>query len=128
MRTAIKLAKKHKSTIALIDQDITITLKKLSKNITAKEKFTFVIDLIKGLFFKKHRIKIDLTKVPKKKIIKKMISKVKKSYPNVYKTLIKERNLILAKNLKKLMQDKDKKIIAIIGAGHEDEVLRLIKK
>ena len=50
MLTAIKLAKKNKIKIALIDQDIEITLKKLSKRLTWKEKGRFVIDIFKSIF------------------------------------------------------------------------------
>ena len=35
----------------------------------------------------------------------------------------------MAENLSALMEkNEDKKILAIVGAGHEDEILRLIKK
>ncbi|MBS3156995.1 TraB/GumN family protein [Candidatus Woesearchaeota archaeon] len=126
MLTAIKLAKKYKLKIALIDQPIQITFKRLSKNITFKEKFRFVVDILASLISQKKRIKIDLTKVPEKNLIKRMIKEVKMRYPNVYKTLIYERNIYMAQQLTQLLQS-NKKILAIVGAGHEDELLRLIK-
>ena len=56
------------------------------------------------------------------------MEKVRKRYPNVYKVLIEERNHVMAKNLKKIIENnKDKKILAIVGAGHEEEILKLIK-
>ena len=60
------------------------------------------------------------------KIIKKLITKVKQRYPSLHKVLIKERNSVISKNLFNLMQNK-KRILAIIGAGHERDVLDLIK-
>ncbi len=126
MLTAVKLAKKHKIKLALIDQDIEITLKRLSQEITWKEKFNFLVDIIKAVIFRKKEIDFDLTKVPDEKIIKKLIAKVKKRYPSIYKVLIKERNKIIARNLFHLIQN-NKKILAIIGAGHEKEVIELIK-
>lgn len=128
MVKAIKLAKKYKLKIALIDQDITITLKRLTK-ISFKEKFKIIKDIVKGIIFKKGEvIKIDLRKVPEQEFIEKVVNKVKEDYPEVYNVLIKERNEIIAKNLNKLIHDnKDKKILAIIGAGHEKEVDRLIR-
>jgi pheromone shutdown-related protein TraB len=125
MLKAIEIGKKVDSKIALIDQDIRITLKRLSKELTWKEKFTFVKDLVKGLVSRK-KIKIDLTKVPSKKLIKSLIEKLKKDYPNLHKVLIEERNIILAKNLNKLLST-NKTIVAVIGAGHTEEVLDLIK-
>ncbi len=135
MITALKLAKKHKLKIALIDQDIEVTLAKLSKSITWKEKFNFIADIFKGIFFGKKELKklgiksMDLTKVPEKKIIKKLTQNVKKRYPSIYKVLIYERNKILAANLSHLMKHyPESKILAIIGAGHEEEVINIIKK
>jgi pheromone shutdown-related protein TraB len=127
MKKAIVLAKKHKLKLALIDQDIEITLKRFSKSLTWKEKWNFVVDIGKSVFGKKN-ITFDLSKVPSRKIIKKLVAEVKKRYPNIYKVLIEERNQVMAKNLKKIMENKDKKILAIVGAGHEEDILDLIKK
>jgi pheromone shutdown-related protein TraB len=126
MITAIKLAKKHNKQITLIDQDIKITLKKISKNLTYKEKLNFLIDLLKAPFQKK--MKIDLTKVPEEKTIKKMTSQLKKRYPTLYKILVAERNIIMAKNLYNILNNnQNKKIMAVVGAGHEKEIINLLK-
>jgi len=128
MLIAIELAMQHKLKLALIDQDITLTLRKLSK-ISFKEKFKIIKDIIKGVIFKKGEvIKIDLRKVPNHILIDKMINKVKKEYPETYNILIKERNEIMAKALYKIMNlNKTSKILAIIGAGHEKEIVRIIR-
>ena len=129
MKKAISLAKKHKMKIALIDQDIEITLKRFSKSLTWKEKWNFIVDIVKAVFLREKAIEFDLTKVPDKKIIKKLIGKVKERYPNIYKVLIEERNVVMERNLKNIMeQNEDKKILAIIGAGHEEDIINLIKK
>lgn len=126
MKTAIRLAKKYRIQIALIDQPIQITFKRLSENLTLKEKFRFIADVILSLISSKKRIRIDLTKVPEKKLIRKMIDEVKKRYPNVYKTLIQERNLYMAKYLIELV-NLGKKTLVIVGAGHEDDLIKILK-
>lgn len=129
MKKAVKLAKKNKIRIALIDQDIEITLKRFSKSLTWKERWNFVADIIKAIFVRKKVIEFDLTKVPDKKTIKRLVSQVKKRYPNIYNVLIVERNHIMAENLRKIMEKyPEMKILAIIGAGHEDDIIKLIKK
>ena len=125
MKKAIEISKQINAKICLIDQDIRITLKRISKRLTWKEKFTFLSDIIKGIFTKQ-RIKIDFTKVPDKGLIKKLTKDLKERYPTLYNILIKDRNEILAKNLKKIISD-DKQVVVILGAGHEDDVLALIK-
>mgnify|MGYP001609896072 FL=1 len=129
MRLAVKLAKKNNIRIALIDQDIEITLRRLSKELSWKEKWNFIADIFKSVFSGKKEIDFDLRTVPEKKIINKLVDKLKERYPNLHKVLIEERNAVIADNLKKLMNsDPDKKILVILGAGHVEEVVELIKR
>jgi len=133
MKTAANLAIKSKLPIFLIDQDIKITLRKFSKIITFREKFNFFMDIIKSLFgfnqFKEMKIKIDLNKVPGSKDIEKILKFVKKRYPNFYLVLIEERNQIMARNIANLIKNyPEKKILAVVGAGHENEIAKLTKK
>ncbi|PIN75867.1 hypothetical protein COV18_01660 [Candidatus Woesearchaeota archaeon CG10_big_fil_rev_8_21_14_0_10_37_12] len=128
MLKAIEIAQQTGAKIALIDQDIEITLKKFSNALSWKEKWTFAKDLINGLIFKKG-IKFDLAKVPSHKIINKLIKEVKTKYPNVYCVLIKERNEVMAKKLAHiLLNHPDAEIVAVVGAGHEKEINLLVKK
>jgi len=125
MKQAINIAKKEGIGIALIDQDIEITLQRLSKAIIWKEKINFLSDIIKAVFLRKKEIEFDLTTVPDKKIIKKLTSKLKERYPNV----IEERNVVIADNIKRLMNTNlNKKVLVILGAGHIDDVLAIIKE
>ena len=129
MLQAYKIARENKIDVALIDQDIEITLKRFSKSLTWKKKWRFVVDLFKGLIFKQEVIKIDLSKVPSKEIIAKLLKQVKDRYPNVYKVLVEERNNFMAARLAQMIyRFPDKKIVAFIGAGHEKEILSLVKK
>ncbi len=126
MKAAIKLAIEKNKEIALIDQDIRITIKKLSK-IKFKEKFQMFLDLIRAPFVKKQLNKFNFNKVPEQELIDQLLPQVKKRYPELFKILIEDRNILIAKNLNKLKLDKkDKKILAIIGAGHKKEVKKLI--
>lgn len=125
MLKASEVGKENNCKIALIDQKIEVTLKRFSKEITWKEKFRFVWDLIKSPFGKK--IKFDLSKVPDKEFIKQLLEKVKDRYPNFYKVLVTERNKFMAKKLFVLMKNYDK-IIAVVGAGHEVEIIDDIKR
>lgn len=128
MKQAVKIAKRDKIEIALIDQDIEITLRKLSNSITWKEKMNFLADMLKALFLRKKEIEFDLTKVPNRKIIEKLTNKLKERYPSFYKVLIEDRNSVIAENIKKLMKSSpNKKILVVLGAGHIDDVLKLLK-
>jgi len=127
MLTAAKLAKQHGKQLFLVDQDIEITLRKFSKAFTWKEKFRLVWDIIRSPFSKK--MTFDISKVPKEEVITQLMGDVKKRYPSIYNVLVDERNHIMSKNIYRIMsKNEDKKILVIIGAGHEKEMLQLIKQ
>ena len=135
MKTAIKLAAKNQIRVALIDQDIRLTLKKLSKNIKWKEKWNFFVDLITGPFTGKKQLKklgmenLDLTKVPKGDLIEKLLERVKDRYPGLYYTLVEERNQIMAARIKKLLEaHPEDKILVVIGAGHKKGIEEILSK
>jgi pheromone shutdown-related protein TraB len=126
MRMAVKKAREVNAEVALIDQDIRITLRKLGKRISFREKMRFLGDLLKAVFVRQ-KIKFDLKKVPSKKMINDLTRKLKKRYPNVYDVLVNERNIIMGKYLYRLMQDYNN-IVVVVGAGHEDDLVKEIKK
>jgi len=127
MLRAVQLAQKNNKKLALVDRDIQVTLARLSKTIGWKEKVHFFIDIFSAPFSKK--VKIDLTKVPEKELVKKLLKIMKKRYPGTYKALVEERNAFMALKLRVLMENyPDNKILAVIGAGHEDDLLASIKK
>lgn len=129
MLSAFKLAKKVNAKVALIDQDIEVTLRKFSDSLSWREKWNFVVDLFKALIFRKTEFDFDLSTVPSKVVISKLIKQVKKRYPNIYRVLVTERNKVMARNLADLhLKFPEEKIIAVVGAGHEDAILRLFKQ
>ncbi len=72
---------------------------------------------------------LDLTKVPEKAVISRMIKEVKKRYPNLYRVLIEERNEVMARNLSNVVQrHPESKVLAIVGAGHEEEIISILRK
>ncbi len=130
MLTAVNLARNNKKQLELIDQDIEITLKKFSKRFSFKEKMRLIWDIISAPFAKQNKkLRISLTDVPDDKVICILMEQMKKRYPNLYSVLVEERNQIMAKNIQKIMEKTpDKKIMVVIGAGHESELINLIKK
>ncbi len=133
MLTAVREAKKRNISLALIDQDISITLRKFSKAFTWREKWRLVVDVIRGTIFRKSEMEklglenFDLTKVPSKDLIRKLMLHMKKRYPSIYHVIVFERNHVMAKNLGEIMQ-KNERVLAVIGAGHEEEIIEIIKK
>ncbi len=135
MKTALKLAREKGLQVAFIDQPIEITLKNFSRTLTWKEKIRFVTDLFKGLIMPKKQIKafgfesFDLSRVPEKEIISKAINQLRIHYPNVYKTLIQDRNKYMVKEIVQLLRKyPEKKILVVVGAGHREGMEQLLLK
>lgn len=132
MIVAIDLCRENKIPLLLIDQDIKITLKRLSKLMTWKERFRIFYDILSSPFRRKIEgidIKnMDLTKVPDSKFIENMTLIMEKRYPSFYKSLIDERNHVMTKNLYRIIQDNpDKSILAVVGAGHINGIKKIIR-
>ena len=128
MIQAVRLATEKKAPVALIDQNIEITLREFSKHLTWREKWRFVVDVIKAAIGPKKDAPFDLRTVPDAKLIRKLTRQVKKRYPNIYQVLVTDRNEFMARRLASIMRvEQDKTILAVIGAGHEEEILRIIK-
>jgi pheromone shutdown-related protein TraB len=127
MVKAVALAHEAGAKTALIDQDIEVTLKRFSKELTWKERWTFVVDLFKGLVLRKG-VKFDLSKVPSQELIAELIEDVRKRYPSVYRVLVQERNEYMAKRLAHIVAHyPEDTIVVVVGAGHEKEIARLLK-
>ena len=127
MKAAVRLARNYKLKLALIDQPIEITLKKLSK-ITFKEKLNFFIDIIKSPFSQPIIKPFDLKKVPSEKAINQIILYIRKHYPTIHEVLLEERNKIMAKNLYTLTHNHpNAKILAIVGAAHKNAIFNILR-
>lgn len=134
MKTAVLLAKQHHRSIALIDQDLDVTLARFSAALSWKEKGRFLGDLFRAFFFRKREMKrwglseLDLSRVPPKQVILNLLGGLRKRYPNVYRVLIHERNVVMAARLASLADKQpNAKILAVVGAGHEEDLARMLR-
>ncbi len=113
MLSAVKAGHESGADIALIDRNLKTTLDRL-KTISFREKL--------GLFFsifKKIKIEnFDLRKVPPERVVEQIIDQIKETSPGLYRVMIEERNVHMARILSKL-QEKYSKILVVVGAGHK---------
>ncbi len=134
MKTALLAARKRKLQIALIDQPIALTLKQFSRQLRWREKGRFVLDVVKGLFFREKQLEkmgwkeMDLTTVPSEEMIARMMEQLKERYPSVYKVLVEDRNKYMVRQLVKLLRAQpEKKILCIVGAAHVGGMKKLLQ-
>lgn len=127
MKKAIDCAYQVNAKTAFIDQDIRITLRKFFKEVPLKEKLKIVFDSFVDFFIPSKRIKINISEVPPKQLIARLLKEIKGKYPNFYKVLVYDRNKIMAKRLYNLMSNYNL-VVGVVGAGHEEEIVQLIKE
>jgi len=127
MKTAIIEAKHIGAKRALIDQDIGITLRRLSKTVPVPEKLKLVFYLIFGSFVG-GKVTFDLQKVPKDKLVHKLISELSHKFPNFYRVLVAERDTYMQNQIKLITtQYPDSKVLIVIGAGHKEKMQKFVK-
>ena len=129
MLQAVKIAQREKIPLLLIDQDINITLRRFSDQLSWADKFHFIEDMVRGLLFPKSEIKkydlhtLDLRKIPSTELVEKMIGQLKKRYPSIYRVLIAERNHVMIQRLRNISaQHPAATILVVVGAGHKSEI------
>ncbi len=118
MKYAYALAAKNKKQVLLADRPIQVTMARLSKYWTRKEKFKMVWDVITSPF-RKEKMLIDLNKVPEDEFLAKLLELFKKQYPKLFNILVSERDHHMAGMIKKVLEEHpEKKILVVVGAGH----------
>jgi pheromone shutdown-related protein TraB len=141
MLFAVNLARNNALKLALIDRPITITVKRLFKKLTFKEKMRFLGDILFAPFKKKqmkelqekaglnkNSMKSLFSNVPDSKLIDSLMLALKERYPSVYSVLVDERNHYMVKKLVILhKKNPDQKFMAVVGAGHEKAMMELVK-
>ena len=130
MKAALEVAIREKAKIALIDRRIEITLRRLSKALTWKERLRFVANIVSGPFSRemKEFRNTDLRKLPARKLIDTVLKRIKRDYPTFYNVLVEERNVHMAVSLSHIIkQNPSSHVLAVVGAGHEEGLAELLR-
>lgn len=134
MLKAVRVAEREGVHVEFIDRDIGITLQRIG-GISWRERMRLVLFMVKGLTVdslfarlgRKERVEIDLRKVPKKELVRDMLKLMGKEFPGLYRVLVTERNLYMARRLAGLSHGYDK-IVAVVGAAHASGIQELMGK
>ena len=129
MIAAIEVAKKEKLEVALVDRDITVTLKRAWRKMGVREKFRLSWEFLKALvgYDAEELEKLDLKELMKEDVISSMMKEFGEIAPSVSDVLIRERDKYIAK---KILDESSKKgrVLAVVGAGHLNGIKEYLKK
>lgn len=128
MIAAMQEAEKQNLKVALVDRDITITLKRAWRKMGAREKFRVVWGFLKAMlgYDEEELEELDLKELMKQDVISQMMEEFSKIAPSAADVLIHERDQYIAQKI--FDESKKGKVVAVVGAGHLNGIKQLLEK
>lgn len=123
MLAAIEAAEEVGARVALIDRDITITLKRALNQMSFLEKLKFLYGLI-GSFFSKEDELESIDSITEGDTLEEVMGYFQEISPRAYDVLVTERDAYMAKMILEIPEDH---IIAVVGAGHKQGISKFLE-
>lgn len=118
MRAALLECKKQQKIVGLIDRPVQVTLQRLSKNFGWPEIRQMLRD-----FGKKQQLSIH----PDDDLVAQLLEQMKDNYPRIYRVMVSERDLYMARALLHLVEQyPGQNILAIVGKAHVPGLVKQI--
>ena len=128
MIAAMDVAKKNKIEVALVDRDISITLKRAWRKMGLREKFKLTWEFLKAIlgYDEEEAEELDLKKLMDQDVISSLMEEFGEIAPSVAEVLIHERDEYISKRI--LDESKKGKVVAVVGAGHVKGIKKQLEK
>lgn len=116
MLEAIEAAAEQGITVALLDRDVRVTLKRALNKMSLLEKIRLGYGIISALMGIGQKLDAEtIEKLKEKDVLNALMQQLAKELPSVKEVLVDERDVFIAN---RIMQSNAKKIVAVVGAGH----------
>ena len=128
MIAAMQEAEKHNIKVALVDRDITVTLKRAWRKMGVREKFMVIWEFLKAIigYDEEELEDLDLKELMKQDVISQMMEEFSKIAPSAATVLIHERDQYIAQKI--FDESKKGKVVAVVGAGHINGIKQYLAK
>ncbi len=123
MLAGYKAAVEINAKLLLIDMDINIVLRRITKQMTRREKLKMFGSLFAMPFIRKKTVEREMERYSEEGEI--YLNEVGKAFPTIKKILLDDRNVHMAANLKK-MEEQYGTVLAVIGDGHVPGISRIL--
>lgn len=137
-------AKKYKLKVALIDRPIGLTINRLLKLMTSREKIKMIgylgasagVLVLKPLFGKRidsivsllgEKKEIDISKLEKGEGIEDLMTTLRKEFPTIHKVLVEERNEYMVKNIEHILKTRAGSLVVVVGGGHVPGMEKMLR-
>lgn len=125
MLSAISAAKEENIGFSLCDREIQLTLKRAWGKSSFWNKNKMIASLFGSVFGSEKLSEEEIEALKEKGALEEMMQELASYLPSVKEVLIDERDRYLAT---KIFQAPGKKIVAVIGAGHTNGIIRILKE
>ncbi len=128
MIAAMEEAEKHGLKVALVDRDISVTLKRAWRKMGFREKLKLTWEFLKAIvgYDEEEINELDLKELMDQDVISKLMEEFREIAPSVSNVLIYERDRYIAKKI--LDESKKGRVVAVIGAGHLKGIQKQLEK
>lgn len=123
MLVAIEAAEEVGARVALIDRDITITLRRALNQMSFFEKLKFVYGIIASFFSKDDELE-NIDSITEGDTLNEVMEYFQEISPGAYDVLVTERDAYMAKMLLGIQEEE---VIAVVGAGHKQGITKYLK-
>ncbi len=125
MLAGIKKAKDLDIPLVLADRNITITFKRIWQSLGLTEKLKLIYTIVFSLFDDEDISEKELQELKQADMLESALNEVGKSFPNVKRVLVDERDMYLSQKIKNAP---GQVIVAIIGAAHSLGIKKYIEQ
>lgn len=116
MLAAIKAAADAKVPVALLDRDVSITLKRAFASMKLFEKLRIGYSILTAFFGQQEKLKAEqIEELKKKDTLSALMEELSREAPGMKRVLVDERDHYIAN---RILHAPGKKIVAVVGAGH----------
>jgi len=122
---ATKAAKEHDIPIALCDRDVRVTMLRAWRSMSFWKKMQLFSSGLAGSFEDEELSEEKLAEMRKSDVLTEMMNELGEAMPTLKRVLIDERDAFLTQ---KIRDAKGKKLVAVVGAGHMQGIIRLLKE
>jgi pheromone shutdown protein TraB len=122
MEYAFEKAMNSGKEVALVDQDIRVTMQRL-KQVRRKEKVKAAFSVLLGILVGE---KFDISSIPEDEVLEELVEEMREEFPGIYRVLMEERNNYIVEALKKVDEQNEGDVVAFLGAAHVNEVREML--
>jgi len=119
MRAALNIAREHHLPVLLIDREISVTLKRIYRNVSWWKRLNLFSGLIVSLLSRRQVSEEEIERLKEGDLLESAFTQFAEQAQELYEPLINERDHYMSARLEQeIVERRPKHILAVVGAGH----------